>query len=176
MKAGEMFAMAMGLVAAGIALFLSAPIPVLAHCDTLDGPVVVDARTALQKGEVTPVLKWVRKEAEGEIRSAFARTLAVRKLGTEAADLADRWFFETLVRIHREGEGAPYTGLKPAGTMVEPGIAAADQALEAGAVDALVKKVKAGGSGVWGAVPMTPHPNLKDEDIKVMVEWILSLK
>ena len=139
MKAGEMFAMAMGLVAAGIALFLSAPIPVLAHCDTLDGPVVVDARTALQKGEVTPVLKWVRKEAEGEIRSAFARTLAVRKLGTEAADLADRWFFETLVRIHREGEGAPYTGLKPAGTMVEPGIAAADRALEKGTVEDLVK-------------------------------------
>lgn len=46
----------------------------------------------------------------------------------------------------------------------------------AGAVDTLVKKVKAGGSGVWGAVPMTPHPNLKDEDIKVMVEWVLSLK
>jgi len=46
----------------------------------------------------------------------------------------------------------------------------------AGAVDMLVKKIKAGGSGVWGAVPMTPHPNLKDEDVKVMVEWILSLK
>jgi cytochrome c len=46
----------------------------------------------------------------------------------------------------------------------------------AGAADALVKKIKAGGSGVWGAVPMTPHPNVKDEDLKVVVEWILSLK
>ncbi|MEO8038379.1 MAG: c-type cytochrome [Betaproteobacteria bacterium] len=46
----------------------------------------------------------------------------------------------------------------------------------AGAVDMLVKKVKSGGSGVWGAVPMTPHPNMKDEDIKTIVEWVLSLK
>lgn len=47
---------------------------------------------------------------------------------------------------------------------------------DASATDMLVKKIKAGGSGNWGAVPMTPHPNLKDEDVKVMVEWILSLK
>jgi cytochrome c len=47
---------------------------------------------------------------------------------------------------------------------------------DAGAVDKLVKKIKAGGSGAWGAIPMTPHPALKDEDVKVMVEWILSLK
>jgi len=46
----------------------------------------------------------------------------------------------------------------------------------AAAVDMLVKRIKSGGSGVWGAVPMTPHPNMKDEDIKVIVEWVLSLK
>lgn len=46
---------------------------------------------------------------------------------------------------------------------------------QAGAADMLAKKVKAGGSGNWGAVPMTPHPNMKDEDIKVIVDWILSL-
>jgi cytochrome c len=39
----------------------------------------------------------------------------------------------------------------------------------------LVEKIKKGGSGNWGAVPMTPHPNLKDEDLKVVVDWILSL-
>jgi hypothetical protein len=103
----------------------------------------MDARAALQKGDVTPVLKWVRKENEGEIRSAFARTLAVRKQGPEAAELADHYFFETLVRIHREGEGAPYTGLKPAGTEVEPGIAAADRALEKGTIEDLVKVITA---------------------------------
>jgi len=40
----------------------------------------------------------------------------------------------------------------------------------------LVKKVKDGGSGVWGAIPMPPHPQLSDADIKTIVHWILSLK
>jgi hypothetical protein len=111
-----------------------------AHCDTMDGPVVATARAALEKGEVTPVLKWVHPDQEGEVRDAFQRTLTVRQQSAAARDLADRYFFETLVRLHRAGEGAPYTGLKPAGE-VEPGIAAADQALESGAVDALVEEV-----------------------------------
>jgi hypothetical protein len=114
------------------------PRPALAHCDTLDGPVVKDARAALEARDVTPVLKWVVPEREGVIREAFARTITVRGLGAEAQSLADRFFFETLVRVHREGEGAPYTGLKPAGTEVEPGVAASDRALETGSVDALV--------------------------------------
>ena len=108
-----------------------------AHCDTLDGPVVVDARAALAAGDVTPALKWVRAEDEAEIRAAFERALAVRASGGAALELADTWFFETLVRVHRAGEGAPYTGLKPAGA-VEPGIAAADQAIESGSADSLL--------------------------------------
>jgi hypothetical protein len=112
----------------------------LAHCDTLDGPVVGDARIALDKGEVTPVLKWVQADDEREIREAFDRAVAVRKLGTEAQQLADTYFFETLVRVHRAGEGAPFTGLKPAGA-IEPPIAAADQALTDGSVDPLAKKI-----------------------------------
>ncbi len=120
----------------------------LAHCDTLDGPVVLDARRALEKGDVTPVLKWVMAEKEAEIREAFQKTLAVRSLSTQAKDLADMYFFETLVRIHREGEGAPYTGLKPAGE-VEPGIAAADKAIETGSVDELLRNLNAAlGAGV----------------------------
>lgn len=111
-----------------------------AHCDALDGPVVVAAKTALEKGDITPVLKWVRKEDEKEIRAQFDKTLVVRKQGKEAKELADMYFFETLVRIHRAGEGAPYTGLKAAGT-VEPSVAAADKALESGSVDGLVKMV-----------------------------------
>src|SRR5574340_348706 len=99
-----------------------------AHCDTLDGPVVATARASLEKGDVTPVLKWVRKEDEKEIQELFNKTLIVRKQGKEAKELADMYFFETLVRIHRAGEGAPYTGLKAAGT-VEPSVAAADKAL-----------------------------------------------
>jgi len=105
----------------------------------MNGPVVTDAKKALDSGDPTAVLKWVKPEAEPEIHAAFAKTLAVRKASPAAKELADTWFFETLVRVHRAGEGAPYTGLEPAGTEVEPGIEAADHALESGSVDPLVK-------------------------------------
>jgi hypothetical protein len=108
-----------------------------AHCDTLDGPVVQTARIALEKGDVTPLLKWVQADDEKEIRVAFQKTLAVRTKSAEAKELADMYFFETLVRIHRAGEGAPYTGLKP-GEAVDPAVALADKALESGSVDKLV--------------------------------------
>ncbi len=108
-----------------------------AHCDTLEGPVVTEARTALAKGDVTPVLKWVQPADESTIRAAFAKTAAVRTQSKEAAELADLWFFETLVRIHRAGEGAPYTGLK-SDAPEEPGIAAADRALGSGKSDELL--------------------------------------
>jgi len=113
---------------------------VYGHCDTMDGPVVKTAQAALGKGDVTPVLKWVKPEQEAEIRDAFKKTLAVRTLSPEARDLADKYFFETLVRLHRAGEGAPYTGLKPAGT-VEPVIAASDKALETGSIEGLTQEI-----------------------------------
>ena len=121
-------------------MILGLPWDVLAHCDTLDGPVVADARVALDKADITPVLKWVKAGDEQELREAFAKTQAVRKLDPAAKTLADTYFFETLVRVHRAGEGAPYTGLKPAGT-VEPVIAKADQSLEKGNVDELAKTI-----------------------------------
>jgi hypothetical protein len=110
-----------------------------AHCDTLEGPVIVDAKAALEKGDVTPVLKWVKKENEAEIKTAFAKTLAVRTKGPEAKDLADRYFFETLVRLHRAGEGAPYTGIKD--EPVEPIVAMADKALAEDSADDMIKKI-----------------------------------
>jgi hypothetical protein len=121
------------------AVMLLAPVKASAHCDTMEGPVVNTARMALDKGDVTPVLKWVRKEDEGEIREQFKRTLVARKQGKEAGELADRYFFETLVRVHRAGEGAPYTGLKS--EPAEPIIQAADKALETGSAEHLVKHV-----------------------------------
>ena len=108
-----------------------------AHCDTLDGPVVKTARVALDKGDITPLLKWVRPSDEKEIRDAFEMTLAVRAKGGKARELADMYFFENLVRIHRAGEGAPYTGLKP-GVAIDPAVALADKALEKGLIDKLV--------------------------------------
>jgi hypothetical protein len=111
-----------------------------AHCDTLDGPVVTEARVALEKGDVTQVLKWVKAENEGEIKTVFKKVLAARSSGKEAKEIADLHFFETLVRLHRAGEGADFTGLEPAGT-IEPAVAAADKAIEAGSVDELAKEI-----------------------------------
>lgn len=111
-----------------------------AHCDTLDGPVVSEARRALDAGNVNLVLGWVQKQDESEIRGAFQKALAVRKTGPAARELADTYFFETLVRVHRAGEGAPYTGLKPAG-QIEPPIAAADKSIETGKLEPVAKMV-----------------------------------
>ncbi len=46
----------------------------------------------------------------------------------------------------------------------------------ANAVDSLAQKVIKGGSGNWGTVPMTPHPQLSTEDAKTMVHYVLSIK
>jgi hypothetical protein len=113
-----------------------------AHCDALDGPVVRDARLALDRGDPTPALKWVAPEGEAEVREAFRATLATRTKGAEAQQLADRYFFETLVRLHRAGEGEGFTGLKPAGS-VEPGLAIADRALETGSAKSLSQELSA---------------------------------
>jgi hypothetical protein len=111
-----------------------------AHCDTLNGPVVNEARKALDTGNVNLVLGWVQKKDEAEIRDAFQKVSAVRKTNAAAKELADMYFFETLVRVHRAGEGAPYTGLKPAGEP-EPPIAAADKSLETGKLEPVAKLV-----------------------------------
>ena len=111
-----------------------------AHCDTLDGPVVEAARKALDTNNPNLVFAWVQKGDEAEIRHAFQKASAVRKAGGEAKALADQYFFETLVRVHRAGEGAPYTGLKPAGKP-EPAIAAADKAIETGKLEPVARLV-----------------------------------
>lgn len=102
------------------------------HCDTLDGPVVVAAKKALETGDVKLILPFAPKSAEAEIMKAFDRTLLVRKQGKSAQELGDYWFFETVVRLHRAGEGAPYTGLKPAGLDWGPLLPKADKAIEKG--------------------------------------------
>lgn len=120
------------------ALLLGGANRVQAHCDTLDGPVVSAARMALTESNVNLVLIWVQKQDEAEIKQAFEKTLAVRKLNAEVRNLADMYFFETLVRIHRAGEGEPYTGLKPAGDL-GPAIPAADKAIQDGKLEPVSK-------------------------------------
>lgn len=114
------------------------------HCDSMDGPVVTAARRALEIGDVDVILPYVHKDGEDEVRDAFDRTVKARALGGDASDVADRWFFETVVRVHRAGEGAPFTGLKPAGLDVGPVIPAAERALETGSADELVDVLCAG--------------------------------
>ena len=118
---------------------VSLPKLVFAHCDGLDGPVVKAAQKALASGNLNLALIWVKKTDEAEIKNVFQKTLAVRKLNPQAKELADTYFFETLVRIHRAGEGAPYTGLQPAGRDLGPAIPAADKAIESGSAKALTK-------------------------------------
>ncbi len=126
-----------GLLLAGLTL----PDLALAHCDGLDGPVVAAARQALEIGNVDGVLIWVNDSNSAAIRQAFDKTVTVRRLSPEAKELADMYFFETLVRLHRAGEGAPFTGLKPAGRDLGPAIPAADRAVANGSTDVLEKLI-----------------------------------
>ena len=111
----------------------------LAHCDGLDGPVVQAAQQALETKNVNLVLIWVAKADEPEISEAFRKTVAIRSLNRQAKELADMYFFETLVRIHRAAEGEPYTGLKPAGRELGPAIPTADKALKSRKLEPLLK-------------------------------------
>lgn len=103
-----------------------------AHCDSIDGPVAKAALAALDTGNVNLALPYAPATAESEIKAAFAQSLKVRALGPEPKTLADRAFIETTVRLHRAGEGAAYTGLKPAGIDYGPAIPAAERAIETG--------------------------------------------
>lgn len=138
MKSNRIFTSLIAVVIA-VSLVLFGYRKAFAHCDEMDGPVVKAAQMALETGNVNLVLTWVQKNNDDEIKNAFQKTLAVRKLSPEAKALADMYFIETVVRIHRVGEGAPYTGLKPAGRDLCPAIPATDKALESGSVEPLLK-------------------------------------
>jgi hypothetical protein len=136
-------------VAAALAgLLLVLPAAARAHCDTLGGPVVKEGRTALESGNITPVLKWVKPDRETELRAAFDKARSVRALGPDARGLADLYFLETLVRLHRAGEGAPYTGLKD--EPLDPIIDLSDKALAGGSAQALVQAISGHMASVLG--------------------------
>lgn len=129
----------------------------LAHCDTMEGPLIGDAKKAISENNVNIVLKWIQKANEAEIKDAFIQTMKVRVLSLDAEKLADKSFFETLVRIHRAGEGVPFTGVKPIGTPIDPKIAAADKAIAAGNL-----------SPLNGLIPEKNRPELTERFNKVM--------
>jgi hypothetical protein len=121
------------LAAATLALSVT---DAVAHCDAVDGPVAKAAEKALTTGNVYLVLPYAPASAERELQAAFALARKVRGLSADARQLADRAFMETAVRLHREGEGAPYTGLKASGDH-GPVIPAAEAAIASGKADAL---------------------------------------
>lgn len=109
------------------------------HCDTMDGPVVTAAKQALDAGDVRLILPYVPKDGEAEVIQAFEKVLPLHRQADGARQVADLYFFETVVRIHRAGEGAPFTGLKPAGLDEGPVIPVAEKAIETGYPDELVR-------------------------------------
>lgn len=137
MRYTHIFKTGMLAVSAFTVLFFATPREAAAHCDTLDGPVIQDARMAIEGKDITPILKWVKPKDEKAVRAAFNKVLSSKSKNQEETE---HKFFATLVKIHRAGEGASFTGLKPAGA-VEPAVAAADKALTSGSADALVKLV-----------------------------------
>ena len=143
-----------GLLVAGAAL-LFRPDPASAHCDSAQGPVVTAAMKALETGEIKWALAYVKPDAEAEMTAAFTHALEVRRLGGEARTLADRYFAETTVRLHRVGEGASYTGIK-ANPEITPGLEAAEKAVESGhlnEVNAILEKaVREGIQEYWQRV------------------------
>src|ERR1051325_6746726 len=111
-------------------LTLILPAIAAAHCATANGPVVSAGKLALEKKDIAPALAWVKPGAEQELRETFDLAIAARANGGASMQAADRLFLETLVRLHRAGEGEPYDGIKPAGAGETAGIAAADDAID----------------------------------------------
>jgi hypothetical protein len=140
MKCNKIIVIFTALVIAGIA-GLSVYENLFAHCDTMDGPVVKAAQNSLETGNVNLVLIWVNKEYEAEVIKAFNKTLEVSKTSPEAKEIAQNYFYETVVRLHRSGENEPYTGLKPAGLDMGPAIPAGDKAIEDGSISKVKKLI-----------------------------------
>jgi hypothetical protein len=115
-----------------VLIILAFPKKASAHCDTMDGPTAIDGMKALETKNINYALKWIMPEGEEELGNIFQLSLKVRQLNDDAKEVADRYFLENLVRIHRAGEGAPYTGLQPAGVPIDEKVAAADKCIEIG--------------------------------------------
>jgi len=114
-----------------------------------------------------------KKATESKDTTAAAAAPANPGTGNAAADKAlDLIGASDCTTCHRLNKNAGGASIGPAYSDV----AAKYNPAADTTVDRLVKKIITGGSGIWGTVPMTPHPALKPEDVKTMVTYILTLK
>src|SRR5690554_6292636 len=116
MKTLKKFKMRLSKITLLLGAMLIFSAPAFAHCDSYDGPVIQDAYKALETKESAYIMKWVGTEHEPEIKQLFDKTISLKNGDAEIYSIVEKHFLETLVRYHRETEGAPYTGLKPAGS------------------------------------------------------------
>lgn len=123
-----------------ILLLFASPQIASAHCDSYDGPVIKDALKALEQQNVELVLKWVEPKYDEIITDKFNQTLKLKGSNEEVNKILRTHFLETLVRLHREGEGASFTGLKPANSMT-PMVEMADNSLEKNDINYVVNAV-----------------------------------
>lgn len=114
--------------------------PAFAHCDSYDGPVIKDAVKAFETNNVNLVLKWISQEQEKEIVDLFNKTYSLRNGDKVIYSIVEKHFLETLVTLHRETEGAPYTGLKPAGT-TKAIVQMSDKAIDNNNIDNLLAQL-----------------------------------
>jgi len=147
----------LGIIIVALIVLMFSPLLSGAHCDTMDGPTAADGKKALESNNINYALKWILPKYEEELRTIFEKSIKVRVLSPEAMELADRYFMETLVRIHRAGEGEPFEGLKPSGTPIDEKVAAADKSIEVGNL-----------SPLDGLVSPQDFPELKEKFEKVM--------
>lgn len=115
-----------------MAILLMLPLTANAHCDTMDGPTVADGKKAMEENNINYALKWVQPDYEEEIKQVFELSMKVKDLSPETKEIAEKYFFSELIRIHRTGEGAPFTGLKPSGTPIDEKVKAADESIAVG--------------------------------------------
>jgi hypothetical protein len=158
------------LAIVGVSVFVAR---VYAHCDTMSGPVAVAAGEALESGDIEFVQIWVGQSQEKELRERFRECLSVHKMGGQARELADKYFIETVIRLHRQAEGMPFTGVKPAQPL-PPDVATAEKALETGDIkivaDMLSEEIKSGVQK-WFDQAMQAKEH-KDESVEAGREWV----
>ena len=126
-----------------IALFLGMIInhsQSFSHCDTESGPVIKAAKQAIKTGNVNYILIWVQKDDSEKIIEVFNKTILNIKKDPTNQENYEKELFTTLLKVHREGEGAEFSGIKDDNTVLKP-IKMADSAIDDGSIKEVSKMV-----------------------------------